>query len=49
MTSNLSCQLSIYKKEHAAIRAHDAEAARKMMREHILDAGSLLTQEKTKS
>jgi len=41
--------LNYHKKIYAAIRAHDAEAARKLMREHILDARSLLTLEKTKS
>ena len=41
--------LNHHKKIYAAIRAHDAEAARKMMRNHILDARSRLTQEKTKS
>ena len=41
--------LSYHKKIYAAIRAHDAEDARRLMREHILDARSLLTQDKTKS
>jgi len=41
--------LSYHKRIYAAIRSHDAEAARRLMREHILDARSLLTQEKAKS
>jgi GntR family transcriptional repressor for pyruvate dehydrogenase complex len=41
--------LSYHKKIYAAIRAHDAEAARRLMREHILDARSLLTQEQTRN
>lgn len=36
--------LAYHKRIYAAIRNHDAEAARKEMREHILDARSLLSQ-----
>lgn len=35
--------LQYHKKIYAAIRAHDAQAARQAMREHILDASSLLS------
>jgi GntR family transcriptional repressor for pyruvate dehydrogenase complex len=41
--------LSYHKKIYAAIRAHDGEAARRLMREHILDARSLLTKEKARN
>jgi GntR family transcriptional repressor for pyruvate dehydrogenase complex len=41
--------LSYHKRIYAAVRGHDAEAARRLMREHILDARSLLSQQKTKS
>jgi GntR family transcriptional repressor for pyruvate dehydrogenase complex len=36
--------LIFHKRIYTAIRAHDAEAARQLMREHILDARSLLSQ-----
>jgi GntR family transcriptional regulator, transcriptional repressor for pyruvate dehydrogenase complex len=36
--------LIFHKRIYTAIRAHDAEAARQLMREHILDARSLLLQ-----
>jgi GntR family transcriptional regulator, transcriptional repressor for pyruvate dehydrogenase complex len=36
--------LAFHKRIYTAIRAHDAEAARQLMREHILDARSLLSQ-----
>ena len=39
--------LIYHKKIYAAIRAHDPESARQMMREHILDARSLLSQKRT--
>jgi DNA-binding FadR family transcriptional regulator len=35
--------LKFHRKIYAAIRARDAEAARVAMRDHILDARSLLT------
>ena len=38
--------LSYHKRIYAAIRAHDADEARRLMREHILDARSLLSQKK---
>lgn len=41
--------LNFHKRIYAAIRAHDAEGARRLMRDHILDARSLLSQKKTKS
>jgi GntR family transcriptional repressor for pyruvate dehydrogenase complex len=44
---SLDQPLSFHKRIYAAIRAHDAEAARKAMREHILDARSLLSQKST--
>ena len=44
---SLDQPLSFHKRIYAAIRARDAEAARKAMREHILDARSLLSQKST--
>jgi len=41
--------LSYHKRIYAAIRAHDADEARRLMREHILDARALLSQKKTKN
>jgi GntR family transcriptional regulator, transcriptional repressor for pyruvate dehydrogenase complex len=35
--------LEYHKRIYAAIRAHDAQMARQVMREHILDASSLLS------
>lgn len=44
---SLDQPLSFHKRIYTAIRARDAEAARKAMREHILDARSLLSQKST--
>jgi DNA-binding GntR family transcriptional regulator len=41
--------LDYHKKIYIAIRAHDADVARKLMREFILDARSLLTRENARS
>lgn len=41
--------LSFHKRIYGAIRAHDADAARRLMRDHILDARSLLSQKKVGS
>jgi len=40
---SLDQPLSFHKRIYAAVRGHDAEAARQAMREHILDARSLLS------
>ncbi len=41
--------LNYHRRIYVAIRAHDAEAARQLMREHILDARSLLSLKKTRA
>lgn len=41
--------LSYHKRIYAAIRTHDPDEARRLMREHILDARALLSQKKSTS
>jgi GntR family transcriptional regulator, transcriptional repressor for pyruvate dehydrogenase complex len=43
---SLEQPLNFHKRIYAAVRAHDADAARLAMREHILDARALLSQAK---